>query len=161
MCKFACHRRIKICKKNIESVFQKEFISLLSPCVSDVKIQIEKSPIIIKMTYFDPNKLNYVEKIEKVYLKWLPKEGKIELILEAEQKKLYAIAVLNQGLKVMSENFAEGNYKEAIDHIANVQKNIKEIFPNSQDKDVEQLMSKMNEYSSHLSRFMFNKVDKN
>ena len=199
--------------KNIESVFQKELISLLSPSVSDVKIEIEyndkivfkqlygfpfkqkdgnsvqlkldaiyaglqgigllkfdlnhpdksieKSPIIIKMTYFDPNKLNYVEKIEKAYLKWLPKEGKIELILEAEQKKLYAIAVLNQGLKVMSENFAAGNYKEAIDHIANVQKNIKELYPNSQDKDVEQLMSKMNEYSSHLSRFMFNKVDKN
>jgi hypothetical protein len=91
----------------------------------------------------------------------LPKEGKIELILEAEQKKLYAIAVLNQGLKVMSENFAKGNYKEAIDHIASVQKNIKEIFPNSQDKDVEQLMNQMNEYSSHLSRFMFNKEAKN
>ena len=122
---------------------------------------IEKSPVIIKMTYFDPNKLKYDEKIEKVYLKWLPKEGKIELILEAEQKKLYAIAVLNQGLKVMSENFAQGNYKEAIDHIATVQKNIKEIFPNSQDKDVEQLMNEMTEYSSHLSRFMFNKESKN
>jgi uncharacterized protein YegL len=199
--------------KNIESVFQKELTSLLSPCVSDVKIEIEyndkivfkqlygfpfkqkegnivqlkldaiyaglqgigllkfdlnnpdksieKSPIIVKMTYYDPNKLKYVEKNEKVYLKWLPKEGKIELILEAEQKKLYAIAVLNQGLKVMSENFAKGNYKEAIDHIANVQKNIKEIFPNSQDKDVEQLMNEMTVYSSHLARFMFNKESKN
>jgi hypothetical protein len=121
---------------------------------------IEKSPIIIKMTYFDPNKLNYVEKIEKVYLKWLPKEGKIELILEAEQKKLYAIAVLNQGLKVMSENFAKGNYKEAIEHIAKVQKNIKEIFPNSQDKDVEQLMTQMDVYSSHLSRLIYNEEGK-
>ena len=198
--------------KNIEAVFQKELTSLLSPSVSDVKIEIqynnkiifkqlygypfkqiddnlvqlkldaiysglqglgllkfdlnnpdksiEKLPIIIKMTYFDPYKLKYDEKIEKVYLKWLPKEGKIELILEAEQKKLYAIAVLNQGLKVMSENFAKGNYKEAIEHIAKVQKNIKEIFPNSQDKDVEQLMTQMDVYSSHLSRLIYNEEGK-
>jgi uncharacterized protein YegL len=199
--------------KNIESVFQKELTSLLSPCVSDVKIEIEyndkivfkqlygfpfkhkegnsvqlkldaiyaglqgvgllkfdlnhpdksieKSPIIIKMTYYDPNKLKYDEKIEKVYLKWLPKEGKIELILEAEQKKIYAIAVLNQGLKVMSENFAQENYKEAIEHIINVQTNIKQIFPNAQDKDVQKLMDQMSEYSSHLSRYMFNTEVKN
>ena len=198
--------------KNIEAVFQKELTSLLSPSVSDVKIEIqynnkiifkqlygypfkqindnlvqlkldaiysglqglgllkfdlnnpdksiEKLPIIIKMNYFDPYKLKYDEKIEKVYLKWLPKEGKIELILEAEQKKLYAIAVLNQGLKVMSENFAKGNYKEAIEHIAKVQKNIKEIFPNSQDKDVEQLMTQMDVYSSHLSRLIYNEEGK-
>ena len=198
--------------KNIEAVFQKELTSLLSPSVSDVKIEIqynnkiifkqlygypfkqidnnlvqlkldaiysglqglgllkfdlnnpdksiEKLPIIIKMTYFDPYKLKYDEKIEKVYLKWLPKEGKIELILEAEQKKLYTVAVLNQGLKVMSENFAKGNYKEAIEHIAKVQKNIKEIFPNSQDKDVEQLMNQMDVYSSHLSRLIYNEEGK-
>ena len=50
--------------------------------------------------------------------------------------------------------------EDAIDHITNVKKNIKELYPNSQHKDVEQLMSKMNEYSSHLSRFMFYKVEK-
>ena len=189
--------------KNIESVFQKELTSLLSPCVSDVKIEIEyndkivfkqlygfpfkqkdgnsvqlkldaiysglqgigllkfdlnhpdksieKSPVIIKMTYFDPNKLNYVEKIEKVYLKWLPKEGKIELILEAEQKKLYAIAVLNQGLKVMSENFAQGRYVEARNHILSVQNNIKEIYPNSLDSDVIKFMDEMTQYANSLA----------
>lgn len=198
--------------KNIEAVFQNELTSLLSPSVSDVKIEIqynnkiifkqlygypfkqiddnlvqlkldaiysglqglgllkfdlnnpdksiEKLPIIIKITYFDPYKLKYDEKIEKVYLKWLPKEGKIELILEAEQKKLYTIAVLNQGLKVMSENFAKGNYKEAIEHIAKFQNNIKEIFPNYQDKDVEQLMTQMDVYSSHLSRLIYNEEGK-
>jgi uncharacterized protein YegL len=195
--------------KNIESVFQKELTSLLSPCVSDVKIEIEyndkivfkqlygfsfkqkdgnsvqlkldaiysglqgigllkfdlnhpdksieKSPVIIKMTYFDPNKLNYVEKIEKVYLKWLPKEGKIELILEAEQKKLYAIAVLNQGLKVMSENFAQGRYVEARNHILSVQNNIKEIYPNSSDSDVIKLMDEMTQYANSLAIAISNK----
>ena len=195
--------------KNIESVFQKELTSLLSPCVSDVKIEIEyndkivfkqlygfpfkqkdrnsvqlkldaiyaglqgigllkfdlnhpdksieKSPVIIKMTYFDPNKLNYVEKIEKVYLKWLPKEGKIELILEAEQKKLYAIAVLNQGLKVMSENFAQGRYVEARNHILSVQNNIKEIYPNSLDSDVIKLMDEMTQYANSLAIAISNK----
>jgi uncharacterized protein YegL len=195
--------------KNIESVFQKELTSLLSPCVSDVKIEIEyndkivfkqlygfpfkqkdgnsvqlkldaiyaglqgigllkfdlnhpdksieKSPIIIKMTYFDPNKLSYVEKIEKVYLKWLPKEGKIELILEAEQKKLYAIAVLNQGLKVMSENFAQGRYVEARNHILSVQNNIKEIYPNSLDRDVIKLMDEMTQYANSLTIAISNK----
>ena len=195
--------------KNIESVFQKELTSLLSPCVSDVKIEIEyndkivfkqlygfpfkqkdgnsvqlkldaiyaglqgigllkfdlnhpdksieKSPIIIKMTYFDPNKLSYVEKIEKVYLKWLPKEGKIELVLEAEQKKLYAIAVLNQGLKVMSENFAQGRYVEARNHILSVQNNIKEIYPNSLDSDVIKLMDEMTQYANSLAIAISNK----
>jgi hypothetical protein len=109
------------------------------------------------MTYFDPNKLNYVEKIEKVYLKWLPKEGKIELILEAEQKKLYAIAVLNQGLKVMSENFAQGRYVEARNHILSVQNNIKEIYPNSLDSDVIKLMDEMTQYANSLAIAISNK----
>ena len=197
--------------KNIDSVFQKELISLLSPCVSDVNIQIEyndkiifkqlygfpfkkaegnlvklkldaiypglqgigllkfdlsepskeveKKPIIIRMTYFDPDKLKYDEKIEKIYLKWLPKSGKIELILESEQKKIYAIAILNQGIKVMSENFSRGEFKEAIKTIENTQSNIKEIYPNSQDNDVQKLMDQLNEYSLHLSQLMSNTKD--
>jgi hypothetical protein len=197
--------------KNIESVFQKELVSLLSPCVSDVNIQveyndkiifkqlygypfkkisnntiklelnaiypglqgigllkfdlnnpdrlIEKEPLIIIMTYFDPNQLKYVEKKEKAYLKWLPKEGKIELILEAEQKKAYAIAVLNQGLKVMSESFVEGNYLKAIEHIEKVQNNIKEIYPNASDLDVKKLMDEMTQYSMYLSKSIKNKIE--
>lgn len=197
--------------KNIESVFQKELVSLLSPCVSDVNIQveyndkiifkqlygypfkkisnntiklelnaiypglqgigllkfdlnnpdrsIEKEPLIIKMTYFDPNQSKYVEKKEKAYLKWLPKEGKIELILEAEQKKAYAIAVLNQGLKVMSESFVQGDYPKAIEHIEKVQNNIKEVYPNASDLDVKKLMDEMTQYSMYLSKSIKNKIE--
>lgn len=197
--------------KNIESVFQKELISLISPCVSDVNIQveynekivfkqlygypfkkvnnntiqlglnaiypglqgigllkfdlnnpdrsIEKAPLIIKMTYFDPNQSKYIEKKEKAFLKWLPKEGKIELILEAEQKKAYAIAVLNQGLKVMSENFVANNYSGAIEHIEKVQNNIKEIYPNASDLDVKKLMDEMSQYSLYLSKIIKNKIE--
>ena len=59
----------------------------------------------------------------------------------------------------MSESFVEGNFLKAIEHIDNVQKNIKEIYPNASDIDVKKLMDEMSQYSLHLSKIIKNRIE--
>ena len=129
----------------------------------ELKSKIEQSLLEIKdLSYWDDNNSNLVCKSQMDY--WELSQEFSETIFLEVGFNLYVIFIDNVPVDSIKANkWLEGymHAEEAIDHIANVQKNIKEIFPNYQDNDVEQLMSKMNEYSSHLSRFMFYKVDKN
>jgi len=122
--------------------------------------EIEKSPVIIRMNYYDFKKQKTVTLEEKAYLKWMPATGQFELIMEAEQKKLYAIAILNQSLKVMAEAFASQDNKAALKAINSSMDQIKKIYPNSVDEDVQKLVSTIEGYASALTRVMANKAGK-
>lgn len=117
---------------------------------------IEDAPVIIKMNYYDFKKQQTVTKVEKAYLKWTPSTGKLELILEAQHKKLYAIAILNQSLKVMAEAFEKKDYKKAINEIQNTINQVKVLYPDSKDSDVEELINSASNYSLSLSRVIKN-----
>ncbi len=194
--------------KDINSVFEKELSSVLSPCAKDLSVEIihnnkiifkqlygypshknanntvtmdiknvysglntlalvkfdlnkpdksiEDAPVIIKMNYYDFKKQQTVTKEEKAYLKWTPSTGKFELILEAQHKKLYAIAILNQSLKVMAEAFEKKDYKKALSEILNTINQVKVLYPNSKDSDVEELVNSASNYSLSLSKVIKN-----
>ena len=117
---------------------------------------IENEPVIIRMNYYDFKKQKKVSKEEKAYLKWEPSTGKLELILEAEHKKLYAIAILNQSLKVMAEAFEKKDYKRALAEIQNTINQVKALYPESADTDVSELVNSASNYSLSLSRVIKN-----
>ncbi len=117
---------------------------------------IEKQPIIINMSYYDYRKKKEVRKQEKAYLKWHPSTGKIELVLEAQQKKLYAIAILNQSLKVMAETFAAKKYDASLAAINSTTDQIKHLYPKSNDDDVRKLVNEITLYSSAISKVVYN-----
>jgi hypothetical protein len=117
---------------------------------------IENEPVIIRMNYYDFKKQKKVTKEEKAYLKWEPSTGNLELILEAQHKKLYAIAILNQSLKVMAEAFEKKDYKRALAEIQNTINQVKALYPESTDADVSELVNAATNYSLSLSRVIKN-----
>jgi von Willebrand factor type A domain len=122
--------------------------------------QIEKEPVIIKMNYFDYRKQKRIYSEEKAYLKWVPATQNFEIILEAQHKKLYAIAVLNQSLKVMSEAFAKNDNQKALQEIQNTISQIKALYPGAKDEDVEKLVATASDYAMALTRVIKNKKSK-
>jgi hypothetical protein len=118
---------------------------------------IEDAPVIIRMNYYDFKKQKTVSKEEKAYLKWTPSTGKLELIIESQHKKLYAIAILNQSLKVMAEAFEKKDYKKALSEIQNTINQVKVLYPDSKDSDVEELVNSASNYSLSLTRVIKNR----
>jgi hypothetical protein len=198
--------------KNINSVFEKELNSILSPCAKDLTVeitynnqivfkqlyghpftktndmvtmtlnnvfsglntlallkfdlnkpteQIEKEPVIIKMNYFDYRKQKRVFTEEKAYLKWVPATQNFEILMESQHKKLYAIAILNQSLKVMSEAFAAKDNQKALVEIQNTISQIKNLYPEAKDADVEKLVASATDYADALTQLIKNKKVKN
>lgn len=119
--------------------------------------QIEKEPVVIKMNYFDYRKQKRIYTQEKAYLKWVPATQSFELILEAQHKKMYAIAVLNQSLKVMSEAFAKNDNQKALIEIQNTISQIKNLYPEAKDADVEKLVLNATDYATALTQLIKNK----
>jgi len=122
--------------------------------------QIEKEPVVIKMNYYDFRKQKRIYTEEKAYLKWVPATQNFEIILEAQHKKLYAIAVLNQSLKVMSEAFAAENNQKALVEIQNTISQIKNLYPEALDADVEKLVQSAAGYAEALTQLIKNRKSK-
>lgn len=114
--------------------------------------EIEKHPVVIRYSYYNPSlkKREYFE--ENAYLEWSPYTGKLELIKEHEQRKLYAIALMNQTIKVMADAFADEDYQKAKAIIENCQNKIEELYPKAKDEDVAKLVGELNNYSKALQQ---------
>jgi soluble cytochrome b562 len=198
--------------KNINTAFEKDLNSVLSPCAKDLTVEItynnqivfkqlyghpftktndvvtmtlnnvfsglntlallkfdlnkptkeiEKEPVIIKMNYFDYRKQKRIYTEEKAYLKWVPATQNFEILLESQHKKLYAIAVLNQSLKVMSEAFAAKDNQKALVEIQNTISQIKNLYPEAKDADVEKLVASATDYADALTQLIKNIKVKN
>lgn len=121
---------------------------------------IETMPVTIKMSYFD-YRLNKNETVEeKAYLKWQESTGKLELVLEQEQKKLYGIAIMNQSLKVMADAFSKNDFEKAENAVKRAIEQIEELYPDAKQTDVENLYRTLKEYSDILRQYKLNKLKK-
>jgi Mg-chelatase subunit ChlD len=111
---------------------------------------IEKEPVIIKTKYVDLQKEKTVEIETKAFLQWSPDTGKLEFLLDAETKYYYSVALLNQTLQVMSEAFAKGDRQGARNALTKAISEVREIFPNVDKKDIQELLAKLEYYEEIL-----------
>lgn len=116
---------------------------------------IEKSPVIVTLSYKNPSNGSKNKIIEKKALKWNPATGKTEFIIEANYKKVLCIATLNQGLKVMADLHARGKSKAAQAELKKTKQRIIKIYPNTKDTDVVELLQTIENYISTFN-FLFN-----
>ncbi|MPM18601.1 hypothetical protein SDC9_65014 [bioreactor metagenome] len=123
--------------------------------------EIENNPVIVRMQYYDFKKQQQVTSEDKAFLKWSPATGQFELVMEAQHKKLYAIAILNQSLKVMTEAHYVGDTQGALNAINSALDQVKAIYPESKDEDVQKLVDSINNYALALSRVLKNKKENN
>jgi len=121
---------------------------------------IEGQPVVVKMSYFDYRLNKNVTSEEKAYLKWQEATGKLELIMEQEQKMLYAIAVMNQSLKVMADAFSSNDFAKAEQAVKRAIEQIEELYPDAKQNDVENLYRTLKEYANILRQYKLNKYKK-
>jgi uncharacterized protein YegL len=112
---------------------------------------IEGSPVVVRTKYFDIRKGKQVVSEERAYLKWSPVSGELEYLSERNDKRLYAVAVLNQALKVMADAFANQDRALAIQTLQQASKEVRALFPEAGDEAVEALMAELNRYLEVLS----------
>jgi uncharacterized protein YegL len=113
---------------------------------------IENKPVSIKISYFDLLKKEQIVIKNNVSLDWQDYTGEKEIIIDNHLKKLYAVAIMNQSLKAMSDAFEEDNVKEAAYRLERVSGQLKELFPNAMDADLERISGKMASYLKNLER---------
>lgn len=118
--------------------------------------EIEKAPVIVRMSYYDYVTQKNVSIEEKAYLKWSPATGELELLIDKQEKKVYCIAIMNQALKVMAEAFAAKDNAKAKKTIENAIAQVKKLYPNAKDEDVQKLVGRLEVYVK-----AFTQIDKN
>lgn len=114
--------------------------------------EVENDPVIIKLRYKDLRTGKMEERTTNVNLEWSESGGDLVQVIDREEKKLFAIAVMNQTLKVMSEKFHGGDKagaKAAIDEgIASMNKS----YPGPMDSDLAKLRMQMLDYLDVLEK---------
>jgi Ca-activated chloride channel family protein len=77
----------------------------------------------------------------------VPSKTKL-LVTDDEQKKMFAVAFANECLTNMAIAFGKGNIEEARKQIQLGLNKLKELYPSTADKDILDLMNKMNRYQT-------------
>lgn len=118
---------------------------------------IENKPVSVKISYLDLLKSQQVVIENNISLDWSDYTGKQELIIDNHLKKLYAVAIMNQSLKAMSTAFENNDIEEAAYRLERANEQLKELFPNAMDSDLERISGKMAGYLKNLERVAKNK----
>ena len=112
---------------------------------------IEDIPVTIKLRYTDARTNKPIEKTTIAPLKWSEANGDLEYLLDQDQKKLYAIAVMTQSIKVMAEAFQVADMAAAKAALENCMAEMKKIFPQATEGQVNTLMQDMQGYLEILN----------
>lgn len=121
-------------------------IAMAQFLLSNPDSTIENKPVSLKISYFDLLQNKEVNIEQNLPLDWNPYSGEKGLIIDNHLKRLYGIAIINQSLKAMTEAFKNEEIAEAYYLLERTSVQLKEIFPNSMDSDVERLAGKLAEY---------------
>jgi len=108
--------------------------------------EITKQPIKVRIIYKE--KLDGPDIIveQSIAPEWQDGNGQLKLAVEAQQKKLYAIAEMNRALKGMSDAYTEGDNKRAQEVLEQTITRMKVLYPKADDADVKKVMDSMEGY---------------
>ncbi len=121
---------------------------------------IQDMPVKLVFSYYDLDTKKDVEIVQHVHLKWEDETGEIPLMVDQQQKKLYAIAVMNQSIKVMAEAFAAENIDRAKNALVRANEQVKDIYPNAKDEDILELVGRMEDYAVSIDNYIRNNPGK-
>ncbi|HOS84694.1 MAG TPA: VWA domain-containing protein [Bacteroidales bacterium] len=120
--------------------------------------KIEKNPLLLRVSYYDIQTKKNVAFEEKAYLVWSESTGNLELIIESELKKIYAIAIMNQSFKVIAEAYSQKDYVATQKAIDATMEQIKKLYDSPTDPDINKFIKAMQSYSEALKQIQ--KIEK-
>lgn len=139
---------------NVGNVFAgKKQIALIKFNLKGIDKKIGKMPVKVNFSYKDNDK-NLVEIKKEARLEWSEETGKYELIVNNYQKKLYAIATMNQGIKLMTDQFYAGEPEKALKTIKQCKKDVEELAPDFNDAEVKELFSNLTVFIEIIENYI-------
>ncbi len=148
-------------KVNIDNIYPGyNKLAIIKFDLNQIDKSIEEKPIIVKISYFDLNSKTNMLIEQKIFLKWEDSDSSKELIYEAELKKLYAIAIMNQTLKVMADAFSVNDFVKAETAVNRGIEQINELYTDIIDNEVKLIFKTLKSYSLILRQYRLNKYIK-
>ena len=126
-------------------------LAFLTFRLKDPAPAMEAKPLTVKVSYYDRLKGKRISYKENVRLSWSGKAEKA-YTFDPEEKRLYAIAVLNRALKNMAKAHEQGNNKPARQGLQKAVGEVHSLYPETPPKSVKKLLSKSNKYLNLFSR---------
>lgn len=120
--------------------------------VVDPKPGIQDQPVTLRLKYKDVATGAMQTEETQVPLVWNEKAGELELLFDQNQRKCYAIAVMNQSLKVMSDSFHAGDLVGAQAALEDGLANLQKVYPGSTDEDINALGAQLKNYLDIIVR---------
>lgn len=114
--------------------------------------EIEEEPLIIRFTYKDLTSNTIKSEEHTVALEWEDSEGDTELFYEEEPKKLYALAVANQTLKIMSDLYSQNKLKEAYRKLKTGNKTVEKLTEGMLSEEIIIARGKLQQYKAAFER---------
>jgi hypothetical protein len=113
---------------------------------------ITEEPVIIKLRYTALRTNKVVEQESKVFLEWQEGATDYTSMFDAQEKKGYTVAVMNQSLKSMSDKFHAGDLAGAKAALQNGLETLKRVNPQVSDQDLKELKETLENYLDVLVR---------
>lgn len=102
-------------------------------------------PVIIRVTYFDEQKMQPVEIVKEMYLEWTD-ETDLEIVKTEEQKRLYSLAVINQCNKVIADLCENEDFEEAEMQIKETLRALKKTNDDKFSADLKPYIKQLEDY---------------
>lgn len=107
---------------------------------------IENEPVTVQLEFMDAITNKPVVLTKKIHPEWTLANGKLDLSIDKEHKKVQAVAIANQSLKKMAESNESGNREEALIAVQNGLMQMKTLFPNATPEQLISVMDRLQEY---------------
>lgn len=136
--------RLKIRLKNVYPGLNQ--IAFIRFKVLQADPSIQGVPVTIKLRYMDLRTNQFVEQVTEAPLQWSDGPSEIAAQFEQQEKKMYAVAVMNACLKGMSDRFHAGDLPGAKAALNDGLASLEKVFPNTADADLRLLKQEMENY---------------
>ncbi|MFT6922875.1 MAG: Mg-chelatase subunit ChlD [Crocinitomicaceae bacterium] len=107
---------------------------------------ITKQPVLISLVYTDAITGKLVELKKSVHPEWTEATGELDMTLDMEHKKILAVAVANQSLKVMANAFESGDRAASQNAIESAMDQISSIFPKAKPQELLVIIDRLQQY---------------
>jgi len=108
--------------------------------------EIVKEKVEVTLEYTDAVTSKPVRLEKSIHPEWTNATGKLDLSIDKEHKKVMAIAIANQSLKVMANAFESGDRSAAEASMVSAVKQIENMFPNATPEQILYVVERLKLY---------------
>ena len=108
--------------------------------------KIVNQPVIVTLSYEDALTGKLVTKEKKIHPEWTTATGELDMTFDREHKKVLAVAIANQSLKVMANSFESGDRNAASSSVQSAIDQISTLFPTVSPEEILPIVDRLVKY---------------